>query len=326
MAKTVAALFENGSEAYGAVKELLEHGFAHDDISVMTHEATSSDDVVTDDDSVSGVAGGAGIGAALGGVGGLVLGLTALAVPGVGPIIAAGPIAAALVGAGVGAAAGGLIGALVDIGIPEDHAYYYGEGMRRGGVLVTVATKDETAEQAESILSRHNPIDLSSRAEEWRKSGWSRFDPEADQTPGSWAKMEQNASTVRPVADKDVQGNKGAAERSVGVYTVVQRKPSAVVPETAPPAAAVRGFETYDPGFRRHFTTTFAPQPGATYDMYVPAYRYGYTLATDTQYNSRNWNMLEPEAQRDWEREHPGTWERFKAAIRHAWDEVRGRR
>jgi len=243
MAKTVAALFENSSEAYGAVKELLEHGFAHDDISVMTHDATSSDDVVTDDDSVSGIAGGAGIGAALGGVGGLVLGLTALAVPGVGPVIAAGPIAAALVGAGVGAAAGGLIGALIDIGIPEDHAHYYGEGMRRGGVLVTVATKDETAERAESILLRHNPIDLSSRAEEWRKSGWSRFDPEADQPPGPWARMEQNAPTARPVADKDVQGNKGTAERAVGVYPIIQRTHSAVEPEPVPPDARdeVRG-------------------------------------------------------------------------------------
>jgi uncharacterized membrane protein len=310
MAKTVAALFENSSEAYGAVKDLLEHGFAHDEISVMTHDAMSSDRAVEDDDSISGVAGGVGIGAALGGVSGLVLGLTALAVPGVGPVIAAGPLAAALIGAGVGAAAGGLIGALTDIGISVDHAHYFSEGMRRGGVLVTVATTDEMAELAESSLSRHNPIDLSKRAEEWRSSGWSRFDPEAD--PYRHA--------------KDVQKGKGAVEHAVGVYPTLREKPIAVDPEPVLRAAAVRGFEAYEVGFRRHFTTTLAQQPGAMYDMYMPAYRYGYTLATDTRYISRDWAMLEAEAQRDWERDHPGTWERFKAAIRHAWDEVRGRR
>ena len=361
MAKTVAALFENSSEAYGAVKDLLEHGFAHDDISVMTHDEMSSDHAVEDEDSISGVAGGAGIGAALGGVSGLVLGLTALAVPGVGPVIAAGPLAAALIGAGVGAAAGGLIGALTDIGISEDHAHYFSEGMRRGGVLVTVATTDEMAERAESILARRNPIDLSKRAEEWRSSGWSRFDPEADPyrrpaatrvaetareartldtgvhtgagealmagpPPGPQAQTAQHAPTARSVADKDVQKAKGAVEHAVNVYPTLREKPITVDPEPVLRAAAARGLEAYEAGFRRHFTTTLAQQPGATYDMYVPAYRYGYTLATDTRYISRDWAMLETEAQRDWERDHPGTWERFKTAIRHAWEEVRGRR
>jgi len=78
--------------------------------------------------------------------------------------------------------------------------------------------------------------------------------------------------------------------------------------------------------FRRHFNTAFAQQQGVTYDTYMPAYRYGYTLATDKRYSNRDWAAYESDARRDWERQHPGTWERFKAAIRHAWDEVRGRR
>jgi uncharacterized membrane protein len=116
----------------------------------------------------------------LGGLGGFVVGLAALAIPGVGPILAAGPIASALVGAGVGAVTGGLIGALVDLGLDEDEAEYFAEGVRRGSTLVTVRVPDNMADRALSILNRYNPVDLDSRVNMWRESGLSRFDPEAE--------------------------------------------------------------------------------------------------------------------------------------------------
>jgi uncharacterized membrane protein len=122
------------------------------------------------------VAEGAGLGAALGGLGGLVVGLTTLTVPGVGPVIAAGLLAAALTGAGVGAVTGGVVGALTEVGIPAEHVHYYSEGLRRGSVLVVVATADEMTELAITLLSHHHPIDLRTRAEEWRKDGWSNLD------------------------------------------------------------------------------------------------------------------------------------------------------
>jgi len=453
MAKTVAALFENRSEAHSAMQELVDHGFSRDDISIMAQDDTQREGYTTIDDDTSGAAQGAGIGAAIGGVGGLVVGLTALAIPGIGPVIAAGPLATALLGAGVGAAAGGLIGALTDMGIPEEHANYYGEGMRRGGVLVTVATTDEMADRAVLILSHHNPIDLSRRAEEWRQSGWSRFDPQSEPhraptatrvaemrresemarpaeagvharagaafaagtsrsshaTPTASApldKTDRSATTAIPVVEEELQVGKRAVEREVRVHTTVTEKPveeqvrlreehvtverrpvdrpvsaadqaafkegviemtetveepvinkqARVVEEVVvhkevkdrvetvrdtvrrtdveieqeqahqTSASGLRSFDTYDAGFRKHFNTTFAHQQGATYDAYMPAYRYGYTLATDQKYSNRDWAMFESEARRDWEQRHAGTWERFKAAIRHGWDEVRGRR
>ena len=85
-----------------------------------------------------------------------------------GLCIAIGPIATALTGAGIGAAAGGLIGGLTKAGVSENHAEYYAEGVRRGGVLVTVRTTDALAERAADILDIAGATDVDERAAEWR--------------------------------------------------------------------------------------------------------------------------------------------------------------
>jgi hypothetical protein len=104
-------------------------------------------------------------------LGGLLVGLGALAIPGIGPVVAAGPLAAALsalAGAGAGAVAGGvtggLLGALMDLGVPRETAEYYAEGVRRGGNLVTINTADHMTNRAVEILNRHHPIDINEQA------------------------------------------------------------------------------------------------------------------------------------------------------------------
>ena len=125
MERTVVALYDNLDTAQAAVKELLDNGFSRDDISVVRtnqqgdYTSGNVDDPNANAGDASGVAAGAGIGAVLGGLAGLLVGLGALAIPGIGPIIAAGPIATTLAGAGLGAATGGLVGALADVGIPD---------------------------------------------------------------------------------------------------------------------------------------------------------------------------------------------------------------
>jgi hypothetical protein len=185
MAKTVTALYENYPKANSAVQDLVNHDFQRDDISLMAQEALTKDDVRLLEEAMSGVPTGLGLGAAIGVVGGLVLGLSALTIPGIGPVIVGGTLIAALVGAGVGVAAGGIIGALVDMGVPDEEAHYYAEGVRRGGVLVMVRAADDVAERAASVLATHDPIDFTQRVEEWRQSGWSRFD--ADAAPSALA-------------------------------------------------------------------------------------------------------------------------------------------
>jgi hypothetical protein len=110
------------------------------------------------------------------------MGLGALAIPGVGPVIAAGPLLAALTGAGVGAVTGGLIGAMVDMGIPDEQANVYAEGVRRGHVLVTAQVPDTSVEMAARIMENADAVNIHREADTWRQTGWNRFDPMSDPT------------------------------------------------------------------------------------------------------------------------------------------------
>jgi len=136
-------------------------------------------DRVRDADDASGAATGAVTGGVVGGAAGLAASLMGLAIPGIGPIIAAGPIVATLTGAGVGAVAGGLIGGLTDMGVSKTDAEYYAESVRRGGALVTVRADDSRAERAAEVMREHGAIDIERRAEKWRERGWTGFDEKA---------------------------------------------------------------------------------------------------------------------------------------------------
>jgi hypothetical protein len=175
--RSIARLYDSSSSAQAAVQELEASGFSHDDVTYMGNKGASAANDSTDDRSGehgagSGAGTGATLGTVLGGGAGLLAGLGALAIPGVGPLVAAGWLVAALTGAGVGAAAGGLLGALTGAGLGEEHAETYAEGVRRGGHLVVVRADDTRAAEAERILARHNPVDMESRTSDWRSQGW----------------------------------------------------------------------------------------------------------------------------------------------------------
>jgi len=118
-----------------------------------------------------------------------------LAIPGIGPILAAGPIAVALAGAGAGAVAGGLIGGLTDMGVSETHAEYYAEAVRRGGALVTIRADEDRADEAEQIIRRHGAFDIEDRATQWKSSGWTGYDAKAE--PFSFEEIERDRTTYR---------------------------------------------------------------------------------------------------------------------------------
>jgi hypothetical protein len=171
--RTVVGIFRSMDDAQRALDALQQEGFSRDEISFIANknasESWGGSDAATDKgDTASDIAADAGIGAVLGGVGGLLLSFAALAIPGIGPVLAAGPILAALGGAGIGAAAGGLIGALTESGIPHEHAEHYAESIRRGDILVTIRAEGARADRAAEILDDNGADDIDRRVSEWR--------------------------------------------------------------------------------------------------------------------------------------------------------------
>ena len=230
MSKTVIGLFDNVGEAQNVVKDLVASGIERDDIGFMANEKQTTPGRANLEreggDVASGALAGAGTGAAIGGVAGLALAFAPLAIPGIGPIVAAGPIAAALTGAGLGAVTGGLIGGLTRLGVPDEDAHYYAEGVRRGGILVTVAADDEReAERAAEIFRRHGALDIDQRANEWKKQGWKgRF--EADTKADTTATQSTEAERTVPVTEEELVVGKRNVERGgVRVYSRVIEQP-----------------------------------------------------------------------------------------------------
>jgi hypothetical protein len=151
-----------------AVEELKAAGYRNTDISVLFPENAGTKDFAHEKHTKApeGAATGAGTGAVVGGTLGWLAGIGALAIPGLGPFIAAGPIMAALAGAGVGGTLGGVVGALVGMGIPEYEARRYEGRIKSGGILLSVHCDDsEWTKKAKDILERTGAEDVSSTGE-----------------------------------------------------------------------------------------------------------------------------------------------------------------
>lgn len=315
MAKTVVGLFDDAAEAQSVVQDLVALGVARANISVMA--ARSEDTVRADvpDDDGANVVAGAGIGAALGGIGGLLVGLAVLPIPGLGPVIAAGPIATTLAGVGIGAATGSVLGAMAEIGVPAEHAHYYAEGMRRGATFVSAGIDESAVERVTEVMSRHNAVDIHERAAEWRQSGWS------DEATLAKARVHMSATPTRPDGTREAIQSLRVGKAVVTPRLSAERveEPVMVLDTRAPR----RSYEDYDNEFRgdyhHHYGLT-----GLVYGAYQPAYRYGYDLANDPRFASRDWPNLELDARREWDkRPSAGPWERFRNAVRHAFERVR---
>jgi len=195
MMKTLSRVYDTYGQASQVVTDLKAAGVPDSEISLVANKYVSAayDDV----DEHSATATGLGVGAALGGTGGLLAGLGIIAIPGVGPVVAAGWLAATLAGVIAGAAGGGVIGMLVDAGASKEDAEVYSEAIRRGGTLVTVRTDDSRARIVEAILSRHKPIDPIIRREEYSKAGWKGYDPAAKPYDLSEAERERIRASYR---------------------------------------------------------------------------------------------------------------------------------
>ncbi len=166
--QAVFGIFKDRMSVESAVDALRIAGFKHSDISVLMSDSESTRDFAHEKETKApeGATTGAGTGAVVGGTLGWLVGIGALAIPGVGPFIAAGPIMAALAGAGVGGAVGGVTGALIGMGIPEYEAKRYEGFVKEGGILLSVhSDNSEWRDKAKDILNNMGAQGVSSTGE-----------------------------------------------------------------------------------------------------------------------------------------------------------------
>ncbi len=241
MSKTVVGLFDDFQDAQSVVRDLTTAGFGREAISIAANKTASGytgdgSDFSTTGYNTSGTSGSpaanaagkdATVGTGIGGVLGLVVGLGLLVIPGVGPVLAAGPIAIALgmgaAGAGIGAAAGGLIGGLTHLGVPKEHAEYYAEGVRRGGTLVTVDAPDNQAQQAVDIMNGNNAVDIDTRGAAYRTGGYTGYSESA--SPYAMEDITRERDTYRPKTMETVMAaNTGTVDSGETVIPIVEEE------------------------------------------------------------------------------------------------------
>ncbi len=171
--ETVVGVFSDRMQAQRAIEALKAAGFRPEDIGILMQNKEGAAHLAADTGTKAGegAAAGATTGGLLGALGGLLVGLGALAIPGIGPVLAAGPLVAALgplvggvaTGAALGAGTGALAGALVGLGIPNDEAHLYEERFNKGGILVTVKSGTGRYGEAEQILRQAGAEDINMR-------------------------------------------------------------------------------------------------------------------------------------------------------------------
>ena len=186
MTATISRLYNSYADAKEAVRNLEAAGVSHNDISIIASNADnwySSDqkeqaypdrDLDGKDDRAEAAGAGAGVGAAVGGAAGLLAGLGLMAIPGVGPVVAAGWLVSTLAGAAAGGVAGSVVGALTQAGVSKEDADIYAEGLRRGGAVVSARVPDADAARLQAIMDR-SAVNVRERAAAYRQTGWQSF-------------------------------------------------------------------------------------------------------------------------------------------------------
>ena len=186
--KSVFCIATSSAQANQIVDCLKEEGFSNNDISALFPDKDGTRDFAHKKETKApeGAATGAGSGAVLGGALGWLAGIGALAIPGVGPFVAAGPIAAALSGAAIGGTVGGITGALIGMGIPEYEAKRYEGKIKEGGILISVHADDsDEITRAKNIFERNGAQDIATAGEAGIKSKTKESSPRPASTSRS---------------------------------------------------------------------------------------------------------------------------------------------
>jgi len=285
---TVVGVFPDQMQAKQAVNDLQQAGFNDKQIGFAVRDQTGT--ARDKDPTATKVGEGAATGLVAGGIlGGLLGAATALLIPGVGPVIAGGILAATLTGAAVGAVAGGILGALMGMGIPEEEARFYENEFQSGHTIVTVQAGDRQQE-ALAILRRNGAYNATTRTPET-----------GTYTPGTMGTT--TGTTTAPTYG--TQGQGGTMGYTPGAQGTVAR------------------WEDVAPSYRTNWQQRYSSTgtgTGGRWEDYEPYYRYGWEAYNNPRYQGHSWNEVEPELRRDWEARNPTMpWDRAVLILRETW-------
>jgi len=206
--------------------------------------------------------------------------------------------------------------------VTEEELHVGKRAVQRGGVRVYTRVTEKPVEETVRLHDEHVSVErrpVNHPASGAELNTFKEGTIEVTETDEEAVVAKQARVVEEVVVRKDVE------ERTEKVRDTVRRTDVEVEQLGPKQGQNLSGFEAYDADFRTNFQTTFGKKKGVTYERYLPAYRYGYTLASDQRYAGRDWTTFEAEARRDWEGRNQGAWEDMKDAIRYAWDKVRGR-
>lgn len=233
-------------------------------------------------------------------------------------------------------------------GIGEEH-HYFAEGVRRGSTLVSVEVPPSQADAVREILERHNPVDLDVQADEWRRSGW---DIPRQAAPGARAvglgpsgmgstgegptgmgSTAMGAGGIGSPSPRKTGSDPAIGQQSIGDMMATEHQPPArsqargrmggvrayqrgPAPSSPSLGASEVDHSAFQDAYDRHFAGL-----GLSYDECAPAFRFGRNLRASG--GMEDWSSVEPDAKKRWESQYPGTWEKLKDVVRHAWDKMR---
>ncbi len=335
---TVVGLFETRDQAVKAVDALKKAGFAADDMSILMRDSGQAADVASDagvaDSQGDAAAAGAVGGGLLGGLAGLVLGAGALAIPGIGPIIAAGPIAAMLTGGALGAATGGIIGALTEAGVPKEEATHYQSGVERGGILLSVKVPDGGEAKARDILKKGGLHDLEHHRAQWEKNPDHRYDIEASPAKSmakSKTTKETTAMSGKHEESKGVVGTAGGgaagALAGAGIGAAVGGPVGAAVGAgigavAGSAAGGAVDYAAHEPELRREYESSLTKsKKGSTthsWDEVSPAYRYAWESHDQPEYKGKSYDQVSAHLKKNWTG--TGSYADYEPHVKAAWE------
>ncbi len=301
----VYGIYSNRTQAEAGVDRLMSGGFRKEDISVLMQDNAGTKDFATEKETKApeGTTTGVIAGGAIGGTLGLLAGIGALAIPGIGPFIAAGPIMGALAGVGSGGVVGGIIGALVGMGIPEYEAKRYEGHIKSGGILASIhCDSGEWVSKAKDTLKQTGANEISSTSE--AKADYASSDrPYPTDEPARRGTTLGLSQPTRASDDLPVNASTSSSARAVN-------SPGSLADDT---------------DFRRHFESN-AVAGERDYNTHAPAYHYGYQAANNAKYKGRSFDEIEPDLRSEYTSRYPeGNWEQFKDSVRYGWSKTSNR-